>query len=76
MSRIAKTIVIILILIIFIIIFGVINMSRQESGYKTPGLLSLVLLFGVIAAVRAVFKHKPEDDKKNDNNDKYKLDKS
>ena len=51
-------------------------MSRQESGYKTPGLLSLVLLFGVIAAVRAVFKHKPEDDKKNDNNDKYKLDKS
>jgi len=46
--------------------------SRKGSGNSTPGILGIILMFGMIAGIRAVWK-KPTDDKDNDN---HQLDKT
>lgn len=58
----AKAIVIIGIIIFFLFIWAFLLMSRQNSGHITPGPIGLILLIGLIAAIRAVIKYKPQQD--------------
>ncbi len=68
MNKTAKIIVTIVAIVIFIIVFALINVGRQSQGYHTPGILGVVAMCVLIAALRAVWKSdKKDDDKKNDN---------
>lgn len=56
MSKVSKTIVTIVIVVVFIALFAVIVGVCGDAGYSTPGPLSLILFFGMIGAIRAVWK--------------------
>ena len=62
MSRASKIIVTIVIIVLFTVIVGV----RGDAGYKTPGPLGLIVGFGMIGAIRAVWKKD-----QNENNDNH-----
>ena len=62
MSRASKIIVTIVIIVLFAVIVGV----RGDAGYKTPGPLGLIVGFGMIGAIRAVWKKD-----QNENNDNH-----
>jgi hypothetical protein len=72
MSKGAKVLVTIGIIIGFIFVFAFLTHSRGQSGNSTPGIFGIILMFGMIAGIRAVWK-KPTDDKDNDN---HQLDKT
>ncbi len=55
MSKISKVIVTILVIVAFIIIFSVIVGIRTSSGAKTPGMIGLAALAGMIGAIKAVW---------------------
>lgn len=72
MSIVAKVIVTIGIIIGSIFLIGVLTAVRGGSENSRPGFLSLILAFGMIAGIRAVWK-KPSDKKDVDN---HQLDKT
>ncbi|HMT75148.1 MAG TPA: hypothetical protein PKA77_13835 [Chitinophagaceae bacterium] len=61
-----KTVVIVGIIIVGLILMGLNMGLRESSGHKTPGPLGIVLVVGIIAAIRAVSKYKPEEETKKD----------
>ncbi len=71
MEKATKIIVTIVAIVIFIIVFALINVGRQSQGHHTPGILGLVAMCVLIAALRAVWKSDKKDDvnDKKDNND-------
>lgn len=66
MSKLAKILVTAVIVVVFIFIFAVITGVRGEAGHSTPGIFGLLAGFGMIGAIRAVWKS-GYDDKKDDN---------
>ncbi len=66
MRKATKLFVIVGIIIVAIILFGLNMGLRESSGHKTPGPLGIVIVVGVIAAIGAVSKYKPDEEKKED----------
>lgn len=67
----------------FVIIPGIWTAWQQSMGFKTPGVIFIMLIWGATAAaIRAIWRYQPESDtNSNQNNsstenDKHKLDKS
>ena len=67
MEKTTKIIVTIVAIVIFFIVFGLINAGRQSQGFHTPGILGVVAMCVLIAALRAVWKSDKKDDKNKDN---------
>ena len=67
MVKTTKIIVTIVAIVIFFIVFGLINAGRQSQGFHTPGILGVVAMCVLIAALRAVWKSDKKDDKNKDN---------
>ncbi len=65
MSKASKIIVTIVIIVLFIVLFAVIVGVRGDAGYKTPGPLGLIVGFGMIGAIRAVWKKDENENKDN-----------
>lgn len=78
MSKIAKIIVTLGLIVLWFILSMLMIVVRQESGADGPGYMGVILLVGVIAGIRAVWKYKPEQSSKSlePKDDKFKLDKS
>lgn len=57
----------------FIFLFAILVDSRGDSGHKTPGILGLVLAFGLYAGIRSIWGKK---ESKDDDLDNRSLDKS
>lgn len=70
MNKAAKIIVTIVAIVIFFIVFGLINAGRQSQGFHTPGILGVVAMCVLIAALRILWKkdNKDNDNKKNESN--------
>lgn len=67
----------------FVIIPGIWTAWQQSMGFKTPGVIFIMLIWGATAAaIRAIWRYQPESDtNSNQNNsspenDQHKLDKS
>lgn len=71
MSTLSKILVTIGIIIGFLLFFGILTAGRNNSGHSTPGILGIVLMVGLIAGLKAVWKKPtPPDDKDNHQLDK------
>ena len=56
MSKASKIIVTIVIVVVFIALFTIIVGVRGDAGHSTPGPIGLIVFFGMIGAIRAVWK--------------------
>ena len=65
MSKVSKFIVTIVVIVVFIVLFTIVVGVRSDAGSKTPGILGLVLMGGVIGAVRAIWR-KGDDESDSD----------
>lgn len=63
MEKTTKVIVTVVAIVAFIIISAVITGVRSDAGYSTPGFLSVILLFALIGAIRAIWKKDNDSDK-------------
>lgn len=68
MSQLSKIIVTIVAIIIFFLLSAAVTGMRSEAGHSTPGILGVILLVGLIGALRAIWKKPKDEDKKDDNN--------
>ena len=68
---------IILIIVVFFIGALLITVIGQATGHtKGGGPIGIIIMFGIIAAIRAIWKYKPESEQKNDTTaDNQSLDK-
>lgn len=66
MSQVSKVLVTIGVVALFIVIFGAIAGSMADAG-RTPGILGLIVLVGLIGALKAIWKEpkNKDGDKKN-----------
>ena len=71
MQKLSKIIISIVAIIVFIAIFSIIVGVTSDNG-RTPGILGLATLAGLIAALRAIWK---KEDSNNDNNNESILQK-
>lgn len=69
--NISKIIVTIGIIIGFIFLFGMITYNSKNNGSSSPGILGIILVVGLVAGIKAVWKKPNNDDK-----DKHQLDKT
>jgi hypothetical protein len=65
----------------FVIIPGIWTAWQQSMGFKTPGVIFIMIVWAAtVAAIRAIWKHEPEKENNltdvTNINDKHKLDKS
>lgn len=67
----------------FVIIPGIWTAWQQSMGFKTPGVIFIMLIWGATAAaIRAIWRYQPESDSNSnqnnssDENDHHKLDKN
>lgn len=58
MSKIAKVIVTIIVVFVFFFLFALVNAGREASGFRTPGILGLILFAALYGAIRAIWKSK------------------
>lgn len=65
MTKTAKVVVTIVIVFVFSVLFGMIAESRGQG--RGPGFIGLILLAGLIGALRAIWK-KPKQNDASDNN--------
>lgn len=66
-NKASKILVTVIVVIIFIILFSIVVNLRIKSGRKTPGMFGLILAFGLIGAIKAIWKKK--NGQNNDNNE-------
>ncbi len=68
----------IILIIVMFLIFGIITVALK-GGENRPGVggpIGIILMFGFIAAIRAIWKYKPEAENKEESSaDKQTLDK-
>lgn len=57
----SKIIITIVAIVLFMAVFGAIVGVRGDAGSSTPGILGLVVGFGFIGAMRAVWKKDKDD---------------
>ncbi|MDO9511229.1 MAG: hypothetical protein Q7J34_05690 [Bacteroidales bacterium] len=67
----------------FVIIPGIWTAWQQSMGYKTPGVIFIMIIWGATAAaIRAIWKYQPDDNSSSNSNssstdiDRHKLDKN
>ena len=74
--RIVIKIVLIIASFMLLIIFTAL-LKEGTGNQRTGGSLGIVVMIGFVAAVRAIWKYNPEKEESNreEDNDKYKLDK-
>lgn len=67
----------------FIFIPGIWTVWQQSMGFKTPGVIFIMLIWGAtVAAIKAIWRYQPERDTKSKqinshaDDSRYKLDKS
>lgn len=58
MSKFAKILVTIGVIILWFLLSVINTEMRKVSGHSTPGIFGMILLLGVIGAVRAIWKSK------------------
>ncbi|MBJ2187273.1 MAG: hypothetical protein JFR41_01385 [Muribaculaceae bacterium] len=63
MSKTAKYLMTALVVFLFTVIFGAIAGASSDAG-RTPGILGLIAFAGLIGAIRAIWKSKPTENKK------------
>lgn len=61
MKKSAKILTTIILVVIFLIIFAIILFIRQSNGYRSAGMLGVILGFGLLAALGAVWKKSNND---------------
>ncbi len=66
---ISKIIITIGIIIGFLFLFGLLTASRSSGGSSTPGIFGIILMVGMIAGIKSVWK------KEKDDNDNHQLNK-
>ncbi len=71
MSKLSKIIMTIGVIVVFIVLYAIIVEVRQSSGAHRPGILGVIVLAGMIGAIRAIWKKGD----KNNNNDSAMLQK-
>ena len=70
MSKFAKILVTIGVIILWFLLSVINTEMRKVSGHSTPGIFGMILLLGVIGAVRAIWKRgKNDNEKDEDGND-------
>lgn len=69
MSKLAKIIVTVIAIVIFFVLFSVNVATRQAYGYNTPGIFGLILLMGVIGAVKSIWKKEKNQKQRKDEDD-------
>lgn len=52
-----------MVVFLFIAIFGAIVGVRSDNGSTGPGIFGLIVFAGLIGALRAIWKSKPNNDK-------------
>ena len=67
MSQLSKVLVTIGVVFLFVVIFGVIAGSMADAGH-TPGILGVIVLVGLIGALKAIWKKPKNEDGDNNNN--------
>lgn len=65
MTKLAKTVVTCIVIFVFIILSIFNSAARDATGHSTPGVIGMILLVGVIGAIRMIW-----DKGENDNNNK------
>ena len=76
MSNASKILVIIGVIVVWFIISIFNSAAMKSQGHSTPGIIGVLLLLGMIAAVRAIWNHKTDTKKEDEDDDKHKLDKT
>ena len=71
MSKLSKIIMTIGVIVVFIVLQAIIVEVRQSSGAHRPGIFGLIVVAGMIGAIRAIWKKGD----KNNNNDSAMLQK-
>lgn len=66
-NKASKVLVTVIAVVIFFVLFAVVVGLRGEAGYQTPGMLGLILGFGLIGALKAVWKK--DNGQNKDNNE-------
>ena len=66
MKKSSKVLVTVVAIVVFVLLFSVVVGVRTDAGHSTPGILGVILLFGLIGALKAVWKKDGEQDN-NDN---------
>ncbi len=67
MSKLSKIVVTLGVVFVFFIVFAAIVGFRSEAGFKTPGILGLIVFAGMVGALRAIWKKPKKEDNGNDN---------
>ena len=63
MKKATKIIITIISIVVFLFLFAILISIRQANGFRTPGMLGLILFAALIGAIRAVW-HNPDNDTK------------
>ncbi len=67
MNGFAKILVTVGVVALAVILFAVVVVVREESGYKTSGILGMVVFAAVFGAIKAIWKKDKQSDDKNEN---------
>lgn len=62
MKKTSKVLVTVISIVIFIVLYAALVAVRGETGHSTPGIIGLVLLGGLIVALREVWKKSDDNE--------------
>lgn len=79
MSKITKIAVIIFLILLWFFISAILVGAAESSGQSGPGIFGVILLFGLFAGIRAVWRYDLKDQRNKGHDeidDNHKLDKT